>query len=83
MELIQVDTDQLVNIEQFPKYQYIIGWRIAFYIILVLHVWSNYNWKAIVTCCDKSDGLSHGKLRAVSQAQKGILQRTSLGRQLK
>ena len=30
MELIQVDMDRLVNIEQFPKYQYIIGWRIAF-----------------------------------------------------
>ena len=30
---------------------------------------SNYNSQSISTCCDKSDGLSYGKLRAVSSAQ--------------
>ena len=43
--------------------------------------------KLISTCCDKSDGLSHDKLRAVSDskilAQITILHRISLGKQLK
>ena len=34
-------------------------------------------------CCDKSDGLSHDELRAVSSAQMAILHRTLSERQLK
>ena len=40
------------------------------------------NYK-ISTCCNKSDGLSHDELKAVSSAQIVILRRTLSGRQLK
>ena len=43
---------------------------------------SDYNSYDISTCCDKSGGLWHDELRAVSTVQIAILHRTSSGRQL-
>ena len=53
-----------------------------FWYCIFIFVRSNYNWLAISTCCDKSGGLSHDKLRTVSSAHIGILHRTSSGSQL-
>ena len=61
------------NIEQYPKYQYIIWCTTASSVFLVLH-YHIFKIKLqligltsyISTCCDKSDGLSHDELRAVS-----------------
>ena len=44
---------------------------------------SNYNSKAISSCCGKPHPCSNDGLRAVSSAQVVILHRTSSGRQLK
>ena len=43
-------------------------------------IWSNYNSYAISTCCDKSDGLPHDELRAVSSDQIAMLNRVILSR---
>ena len=51
------------------------------YCIFIFLRW-NYN-SYISTYCDKSDGLSHDELRAVSLAQTAILHRALSGRQIK
>ena len=53
--------DYLINIEQFPKYQYIIACIIAIYDIAGITF--SYFQHQITTCCEKSDGLSHDGMR--------------------
>ena len=56
-----------------------IGCRIAFSDISAF----SYFKDQITNYCNKSDGLSHDELRALSSAQIAILHRTSSGRKLK
>ena len=58
-----------------------IFWYFWYSIFIFLR--SNYNSKAISTCCKKLDGLSNDELRAVSSAQIAIFYRTSSRKQLK
>ena len=45
--------------------------------------WHDNNVQYMPTCCDKSGGLSHVELRALSSTQIAVLHRTSPGRKSK